>query len=197
MNDAFMYFVCGILSSANNPREWSNQAQVWVQDRGYCKLPGGFTYFDSVAGAPLNDDSQADDIAVDFADALDEGQSINAVGHSNGCRILLHVLKRHPRIRIDVLQLIAAADNPDCDANGLNDAVARGQVGKVVFYVSPIDEVLGLPVIGYGTLGKVGPHNMSDALKAITAIIEEPMKHSEWVSEKFEQTMRQIVAGDK
>jgi hypothetical protein len=92
------------------------------------------------------------------------------VGHSNGCPVLCGALRENPDLRVDELHLIASAERADCDANGLNAAVARGQVDRVVCYCSADDEALRLgewthwlsylnAKWGYGNMGRVGPLN--------------------------------------
>jgi pimeloyl-ACP methyl ester carboxylesterase len=159
---------------------------------------GGFTYFDSVLGGPVHDDQQADLIAADFAEAIGDGLTIRAMGHSNGCRILAHLLIRHPALKLGELHLVAAAIPDDCEKSGLNDAARRGQIGKVVFYVSAGDEVLGLPMISYGDAGKVGPRNVCPELAAILQVVHSPApgcRHSDWVGKDFQATMARVAGG--
>ena len=188
-NNTYLYFVSGLFTAPDSAGTWTKLATKWMREHGYCDLPGSYDYFAAVFGGLLRDDEAAAIIAKDFIDAIAADKKITAVGHSNGCRILMHTLKLFPKLRIENLHLIAAWDDADCNANGLNEAVARGQLGKVIFYVSAVDNILA-----NGKLGKAGPHAMSDMLKAITGIVSEPMMHSEWVHEKFEWMMAQIVA---
>ncbi len=94
---------------------------------------------------------------------------------------------------------MAAACPNDCDINGLNVAASRGQIKKLVLYVSKGDEILGLgPLVSYGSLGKDGPVKMSAALGAVTTIVSSPSpgcRHNDWVVRDFEQSMRAVTGG--
>lgn len=87
----------------------------------------------------------------------------HAIGHSNGCRLLLEALEAHDDLRINDVHLIAPWVNRDCDKNNINKLLARGQVDRIFLYVSSNDDVLGFnalsPFYWGWTLGKDGPTN--------------------------------------
>ena len=194
MNTRFSYFVPGIFDPLEDPRTWDYQAQLWMHENGY-GLSAGFNYFADILGGLLTRERYAAMAASDLFAAQSAALApIIAVGHSNGGAILTDCLRDHPNVRIDELHLIAAAVNADCDASGLNLIAGRGQVKRVVLYVSASDEVLGLgPLVSYGTLGKTGPCNVSMALEKLLREVDRDCGHCDWVSRDFESTMQAIV----
>ncbi len=207
MAELLQIFIPGILADnapntplgqfRDTPEAWHNQARLFMQDRGVVK-PGNamaFAYYSSALGGPLHDDEAALRLANILMDQ-DEGPVEPAVefdltGHSNGVKIILRMLALFPVMRVRNLFLIAGAVPDDCDENGLNTAIERDQItGRVYCFVSPLDEALGLgAMMGYGQLGKVGPHNVSHALQAQLQTVVRPFRHNEWVGKEFSWTM--------
>lgn len=192
----FNYIVPGILTPVGNPGDWDYRAQLWLYSRGY-GLSAGLNYYDDVLGGVIARNSQAAMVASDLRAAASKAflSPIVAVGHSNGCYILVDALKANADLRIDELHLIAAAVPSDCDASALNAIAQSGRIKKLVLYVSPVDEALGIgALMGYGDLGKVGPVNSSPWLQAMTRIVRDNRLHSDWVYKYFDETMQAIVS---
>lgn len=187
------YFVNGILTDANDPaKNWALRASGGFALKGWADDCGVFSNCNSVLGATLALNSQAANITLDLEEFWEAGAGeIHAVGHSNGCRLLLHSLKHGTRLT--TLHLIAAADDVDCEANGLNRAARDGRVQKVILYVSKGDGVLALPG-AYGRLGRDGPMNVDAELQQILGIVQGTCGHSDWVGSLFEQTMAEVHA---
>lgn len=195
----FNYIIPGIMNAVNDARDWDYQAQAWLYNHG-CGLSAGFNYFAGVAEGLLSRSRFGAMVASDLRPARAAGMSIRGVGHSNAAGIWVEALKESPSLFVDELHLIAAAIDADCKLNWLNMLAARGQIGKLVLYVSADDEILSLPVISYGRLGRDGPKNVGPELAKILSIVrpdadQVPMRHCDWVGKWFERTMNTVVSG--
>lgn len=189
----FFYIIPGILTDFENPKTWDYQAQLWLRENGYGEA-AGFNYQAGVLGGLASRKKYGGMVSSDLRDANASGFTpIIVVGHSNGCGIIAEGLSDHPDVFVDEIHLIAAAIDHDCDTNHLNAIAKRGQVKRVVLYVSPNDNALGVgPLLGYGNLGKVGPVNVSPELAGILVRVDGDCDHNDWVGRDFEKTMQHI-----
>lgn len=193
----FFYIIPGIFDGLENPATWDYQAQLWLFRRA-CGLAAGFNYRASILGGIMARERMAMIVADDLVRAKDTTQlrPIKVAAHSNGTNIVLQALAMRPEAVADELHLIASAADRDCNQNHLNLITQRGQVGKVVLYVSADDEVLGLPKLGYGDLGKAGPTNLCTQLAGILTRVDQNCGHSDWITTNFESTMQRIAGKD-
>jgi pimeloyl-ACP methyl ester carboxylesterase len=144
----------------------------------------------------------------------DGGQNLHLAGHSNGCDILRLLLLHYPEVKVKTLDFIAAAVDPDFEANGLNEVLCRGQVGRMRIWCSNSDEALYIAKNtggflrfmgnligmkwGYGYMGLTGPTKQRDMANVIC---EPPLwfpgyRHSDYFSDaNFESTMGLILNG--
>ena len=194
----FNYIIPGILTPLEDARTWDYQAQGWLWKNSF-GISAGFNYAAGVVGGILSRQEFGHTVRSDLTHAMQAFETIVCVGHSNGCGILLDALcpvDPPPTPFITELHLIAAAVDNDCEKNGLNQPARRGQVGSVFLYVSSADEILGLPVVSYGDLGKVGPSNVCPELAKILTIVDPPAAdcgHCDWVTKYFDWTMQRIA----
>jgi hypothetical protein len=183
------------LDPVNDPTSWNIKGQGWLRSRiPPTDLAAGFSYFADIIGAQMHRYAFAAAVAQNLRQAMAEGFSIVAGGHSNGGRMLLDAFVADETLH-GGLHLLACAANNDCDQNGLNLAASRGQLDYVQLYVSPVDEILGLgPVLSFGTLGRSGPSNVSPALaKVLRPQITRDFSHCQWVNQNFTDTMNSIA----
>jgi hypothetical protein len=203
-SDDYNYVVPGIFDRKEDPETWDWQARLWLHDHCYGH-GSGFNYRAGIAGGTLKLTPFATIVGGDLT-AAQLFPVRRYVGHSNACRMFCRALELFPQLVVSEAHLIAAAVGENCElevgefgcggGNGLNAAVARGQIRKLVLYVSSADEILWLPGISYGKLGRDGPMKMSPALAEIVTIVRRSCGHSEWVSQNFEETMQLIVKGE-
>jgi pimeloyl-ACP methyl ester carboxylesterase len=206
----YFFFINGILTSTADMTAWNREAERWV-DRN-CGDAKADSY--SYAVGPISRFfTQAKHVRAAtqcLVEGVPPGSLVEVVGHSNGAALAVQMLADNPWISIDELHLVAAAVDADFEANGLNAAIDRGQVMRVVVYRSRDDEALRVARdtnwinrlvrgLGYGTLGLEGPRNQSRAARAYTRVEECPgFGHSTYFdAAHFEDMMRRLThAGD-
>ena len=154
----------GIFADQNDPDAWFRQfAAAYSEKPNQVGFP--YSYFAGVVGADMSVDPMADEVAnLLIRDAaIDEADYIDVVTHSHGAAILLASLSRHKEARIRRWIGIASAVDCDCEKNGINAAIASGQVESIVLCQSLNDLVLAGPGMlpGYGQLGLFGPSNLA------------------------------------
>lgn len=184
------YFVPGIYSRREDPKNWDFQAQLWCYDND-AGAAAGFHYSAGALWGIFVRSRMTKWVAEDLTNAREVGFSpIKLIGHSNGCRIATAAVAKS---RVDELHLIAPAMPRDCRKNGLNRLALDGLVDRVFVYESPLDEWLGVGGDAYGDLGKYGPTYMCPELDQIMVRVSRECRHSDWVSKYFEETMQFIA----
>lgn len=129
------------------------------------------------------------------------------VGHSNGAAIACAALAKDQTLRISELHLIAGAVDASFEKNGLNAAIERGQVKRVVCYCSGGDGALKLAKesgrflrkvgLGYGYLGLVGPRDVRAPEGVVREVWKNEYDHSSWFDggARFDDTMARVTGG--
>jgi len=205
--DRYYLFVPGIRTDVENRNGWHLRAARWIErnKHGVAETYGYHAFALTRWIEQRGHIARCSDELRYFA-AAEYG--IHLVGHSNGCALLCGILKKCPEIYIDSVHLIAAAESPDFDANGLNEALRWKRVGKVHLYCSSSDtalklagwskSLLGWAGLGYGNLGRVGPVNDDPKWRETWRLIQHwrnDFGHSTWFGENhFDGTM-QLIAG--
>lgn len=195
----FYLFVPGIHQRPAGFDDWADRAVEWVEDHS-TDAARAYEYRCRWWQKTLGQRRRVDHCAQLLNSRADYRRVV--VAHSNGCAIALDLLKRYPRMAVETMHLFAAAAPASFDANGLNAAFARGQLGELFLYGSDQDAalwlggasrfLLGWAGLGYGDLGRVGPKHMADAA-AIRTVREwrNDFGHCDWFSPRhFDFTMR-------
>lgn len=201
MNKTVIIFVNGILSSPEDVEAWTDRAVGWVNKNTDYKSDK-MEYRSGTLTRRWYQNQRVKNLQKICKSYL--GDRIILVSHSNGADIVERMIQKGLTGRIHELHLIAAASEHDFVKNGYNNALKSTRVGKIVVYMSPIDEALkkarwstrlfGWLGLGYGYLGLVGPLNVKPEVKDMVVVHNEPMSHSQWFSKKFfEKTMATIV----
>lgn len=138
----------------------------------------------------------------------DDGFSVVAVGHSNGCDLILRAMGLMVA-HVEALHLISAAADADFAGNGLNDALAHGRCGRVMCYVSDGDSALSvwarlsnwvsLGLVGYGSLGWSGPQNVdADVTSRVIVVRRDYLEHGGWFAvDQYEATLNAVTVAER
>ncbi len=127
------------------------------------------------------------------------GWTINLVGHSNGCAVILAMLSDFPAWPdIGHLHLVCGACEASFEKNYLNAWLRTRRVGRASVYVAEDDAALRLAhslpgrILGYGTLGLHGALDVApDVAGRVNTVLWPNYGHSDcWSDSEFEQTMR-------
>lgn len=131
--------------------------------------------------------------------AFKKGWSQKIVAHSNGAHVVVDMVRLHT-IELAHLHLVCGACEADFNKNGLNRALASGQVKRVTVYTAGKDRALALAhtlpgrLLGYGTLGLHGPLNVlpsvADRVETVRSAPWDEYGHSECWGKDFGRTMR-------
>jgi hypothetical protein len=208
-------FVNGILSWPSDADGWTDRAVTWTNIRTE-SVGEKYEYVCGPLTRRLKQQRRAEGLAKMcryYANCVgqdphetgpEQPWEIHLVGHSNGCDIILRTLKLLPRfMRIKSVHLIAAACEADFDANGLNEKLWNGQLGRVEVYTGGEDHALKFATLtghflspfglGYGSLGLTGPKNAADDHRIVEH--HEPFfGHSTWFEPvQFPTTLTHIT----
>lgn len=198
-------YINGILCRPGAASAWNGRAVTWTHRRlGDGHVAEKFEYMAFAVTRGLFLDHWA--AALAGLVRAYWGHTVNLVGHSNGCELIVRALPKLDGQQLGELHLFAPACEADCRRNGFNGALENGQVGSLHLYRSGRDRALGLArlsqllccqVLRYGTLGLEGPGNLSFiAAAAVYDHVEPDFGHSDWWSEAcFEATMRKVTMG--
>lgn len=134
-------------------------------------------------------------VARIISDWIKPGDELVVVAHSRGCLLALEALKAFPNLGAFRLHLLNAAAAADCEENGLNLLVNRGQAREVFVWTSQNDEALKVaPWVGMGQLGLVGPQNMTTETHNRTRVIpDDTCGHSTLLTERWDETFAKIT----
>jgi hypothetical protein len=204
----FFGLVNGILTKTSDQHNWTNLAEAWIEEHD-CGYADSYRYFCGPLDRSIDQDGRIADVGALCIERWAAGQTLTLVGHSNGAAVLCGVIRKYTILQVDELHLIAGAELPDFEKNGLNAALRSGMVGRVVCHCSKDDDVLklaslsrflvGWTGLGYGDLGRVGPKNVDpDLLKAGRVVTRwnPGFGHSTYFApDHFETTMRLVTGG--
>jgi hypothetical protein len=133
--------VHGLLT--NDKSAWSTRLAEWGNANTYADF-STLKYWEGVFGWGHGSHVRElrDLLRSELAEFTETGQQ-HAIGHSNGCRLLLECLIENPDLVIDDLHLVAAWAKCDVTKNGILELLKREQVKRIFVYVSKGDDVLG------------------------------------------------------
>ena len=200
MNRVFI-FVHGILSNPADSKVWDHRAASWVNRETPWK-GDNLPYRCGVIGRAFGQDRRIEHLAGLLT--YYAGWQVVLSGHSNGCDVAVNAL-RESRAVVSELHLFNAATPPDWQANGMNDVMRAGRLGKVACYCAGQDMALAIvhdnPAarwLGYGTLGLSGPTNVAAAVAGrVQTVKDDPWDgfgHSTcWSEANFETSMNLVV----
>ena len=202
--------VNGIATWPGDARNWNKRFVTWINLDAEHYAAGDRAendeYFTTAATVWIH----ARDRAKAFADLLDQfyGWRIIVVAHSNGCHVAVDALKIATSVKIDALHLVAGAVDGNFRRNGLNWALKKGQVGRVVVYRGGKDWAMRLcstlagkalfgVYLGDKPLGLAGAQDVDQFIETdrVREVFEPTYGHSSWwADENFDATMKLFKA---
>ena len=203
--DTFYFFVNGIRTDPEDVRGWQFRAARWIETTRVGRA-GTYAYHTYAVTRWLEQETHVRRCYECLAEYVGN-HNIVFVGHSNAGDLFLRLLREYPTLPFRAAHLIAPAADPDFERNGLNRALRRGQVDRVVVYGSEDDRalklagfsrrVLGWAGLGYGDLGRVGARNVGPDVEHLYKPDFRPgYDHSDWFDTRggaFYNVMRKIV----
>jgi len=190
----------GIFSDTGNfawTREFGRRAQI----AGY--LADSYEYFTDALTIHVWDNKHVEDLER-LIESYDVDE-VHLVGHSHGCALILGVLNLIGRI--ESINLVSAAIDPDCNSTGINDAILAGRLGSATFYCSANDDVLKyiatasqwIPLVpDFGNAGYTGPAHGLPQVKVHQWPDHPPYGHSTAVEPaQYDSTFGLILANIK
>jgi predicted alpha/beta hydrolase family esterase len=206
MITAFIY-VPGILSWPGDADGWTDRAVTWTHK--HLKTPSEkFEYFSGVLTRRTRQQWRAEKLARMISFYNPKEFSLNLVGHSNGCDVIIRTMKLIDR-PVNQIHLISAAADENMDNNRLPYYLSSGKVDHLYMYIAGRDwpltlaartaPILKLWGLGYGHLGLLDQSSIETAFSGLPVTIHrEPFYgHSDWFTEEngnFEETM-QLITG--
>lgn len=196
-------FVCGIANLPENGAGWTDNAVRWTETNTP-HAADSYEYLTTFITRFLMQWWRARQLTVKIHGWMDNGFAPVLVGHSNGCDLILRVIRNGIVKGCDV-HLISGACESDFIRNGLNAAMSDGRVSRVTCYWGGADVAMRFARLsrmalqwvglGFGTLGLDGPKNVSGANVGRVARYREPeFGHSTWFDAKwFDCTMRLVT----
>lgn len=195
--------VNGILQVAGYDNDWTDRAVRWINTTTPWKAEK-FEYTSGVITGRVLNWYRA--IQLRKLCRRYNGARLYLVGHSNGADIICRAVRQCCGF-VPEIHLIAAAAPTDFGpkGNGLNDALERGRVGKVILYQSRQDGtlaaakkaavILRLFFLSYPWLGLDGPENVrKDLRQRLYIITKDIFGHSTWFEPaQFASTMNLIT----
>ena len=195
-------FVPGILS--RRKRTWALSAVDWVHQHTPHKS-AAMVYFSGALTRRLGQHRRVRQLLKKIDRYLLKNYRVHLVGHSNGCDIIRRALIEMGPVQLGGVHFIAAATPKDFDQNGLNDALETVGVDCLKLYLDSKDTPLwwgwltrrglGWAGLGYGSLGRNGPRNVSDhVFHRLTIIDRDGIGHSGWFGgDNFAETLKSIT----
>ncbi len=154
----------GILNEPDDMFTWTDRSERLLQlEHGI--ISEKIEYHIGVIRRPSRLKKLSSDLAEVINDYNMKGQRANAIAHSNGNVLMCRALRAHPGIKIDTLFMLMPACWASMEENGLNLALKRGQIKRIVCFGSDDDRVvkwggktgfLKWMGLGYGTASHTG-----------------------------------------
>lgn len=204
-NRTVYLLVNGINTHPGRSKNWNGRAVTWVHINTPHKAEK-IEYFCGPIGRAFGQKNRVKKLYRTLS--YYAGWNIVLVGHSNGCAVILEMLKKYcdfPYIK--QIHLVAGACNADFNKNGLNKLLIDKRIGKVNVYVAGKDDMLKLArtwigkLLGYGDLGYHGPWNLDEQVEnKVDVFWKNPWinyDHSTcWENKNFDKTMNYFIKGD-
>lgn len=190
--------VNGILTRPGEARNWTGRAVTWTHLHTDAKAEK-VEYWAGPLDRIFGQKARAQKLYKTLS--YYAGHQLTLSGHSNGCDVILDMLRDYPDCpRIGRLNLVSAACESDFDKNGLNDHLIGGHVGEVRVFCGGQDKALALAhtwagrLLGYGTLGLDGPQHVApEVADRVGCLTWTQWGHSTcWEDAHFDQTMREL-----
>jgi hypothetical protein len=218
----FMLFN-GINTRTGDLKSWHFRAEDFIENTPPYWQAGTYHYFVTALFRWLRQKFHIAQALIKVSRRSRPEEKIILVGHSNGCDIIVGIIKKlldvkkhqkpeetqaQSELKIAEIHLVAPATEHDFEKNGLNEAVKCGIVGKIFVYISPDDQWLRIAKWtkwisyvyagwGYGFLGLVGPKNVAPETKSVlTEYKFAGFRHNTYFSDKYFERVMKLTMGD-
>lgn len=198
--DSVWIFEPGIMQFPYDAKNWDGRASTWFTRHEI--LNDRCDYFCTPIGRAFHQQKRIARAIRTLDQYRADGRKLKIVCHSNGDAIITAALGQMNWPRIEELHIFSGAGPADFQKCGFNNALEVDRIGKLLVYIAGKDRALLLAStflgrwLGYGTLGRSGPQNMSTVARQKVQTITEPdYGHSTWFDPaNFDKTMRRILA---
>lgn len=196
MKKRIYFYINGIMNKPENATGWTDRATTWThvnRSDDFC-FAEKLEYFVD----PFFRRRKQQKLAQKFAKRISFYESdewdIYLVGHSNGCDIILRILKLLDNNQIiKEIHLVSPACCSDFEKNGILDYIRLEKVGKVKVYIAGSDKAMkvatlssklfGFIGLGYGDMGGMNPNHLRTIIGQRNVIYEKDYGHSTWFME--------------
>jgi hypothetical protein len=199
-------YVPGILTWPGDAHNWDGRAVTWTLTRCWPELAAEkVEYFCGPIGRAFGQKARAEKLYRTLMRYRNGGWRINLVGHSNGCDVILTMLRDFPFwTSVGRVHLVCGAAEASFERNHLNAWLTCGRVQEVIVYRAGLDRALALAhtlpgtLLGYGTLGL---HGARDVAPEVAGRVKEKVwltyGHSDcWSDAVFDLTMQNFTGSD-
>lgn len=181
-------YINGIFNCPGSADGWTDRAVTWTHNETEYRAEK-YEYFAGALTRRIGQQKRARKISV-MISHYHKYPEIVLVGHSNGCDVILRVLRLIGARPIAGVHLIAPACEPDLDKNGLTYLMHKGIVESLKIYLGGKDgamkaakwstTIAGWLGLGYGNLGGQKPEDLEQIIGPENVIYEAGFKHSTW-----------------
>jgi len=201
MKTVYIY-INGILNNPGKYDNWTDRAVTWTHLHTEARAEK-FEYFTTIFTHSWAQGRRAKKYAKMVR--YYKGWNIVLVGHSNGCDVVLRILRRLKKVKIKAIHLIAGACEADMSKNGVLSQLEQGLLGEVKVYLGGQDKamwaawaskILKPTGFGYGDLGGSTCLEVGIQIGPESVIYKEKYDHSDWFQESngnFSRTMKMIT----
>lgn len=202
MKTVYIY-INGILNRPGSAEGWTDRAVTWTHLNTDNRAEK-FEYFTTIFTHAIGQSRRAKKYAKMVR--YYKGWDIVLVGHSNGCDVVLRILRRLKKVKIKAIHLLAGACETDMVKNGVLSQLEQGLLGNVKVYLGGQDKamwaawaskILKPTGFGYGDLGGSKPEEIAKHIGKANVIYKPKYDHGAWWEEKngnFSRTMKLITA---
>ena len=204
-------YINGIFTYPGSADGWTDRAVTWTHINTEHRAEK-YEYMTGVLTRRIFQNRRAEKLAkmIGFYGRAD--YEIVLIGHSNGCDIILRVLKMINKQHIKEIHLVAAACEADFRKNGLRERLISKQIDNIYIYIGGKDEAMRFAELsqkllkrfglGYGNLGGQDPSQIARIISEWGKVIFQPhYGHSTWWNRgphegygtSFNNTMRTIM----
>lgn len=201
MKKPYYVFIPGIFGDPENPEEWTDRAETYVELNCEGCSATTLPYKSDAIFRRMGQEERVNNLEKVLTRI--ESRKLILVAHSNGGDIVERIVKRK-LFDFEEIHLIGSAGEGDFTKNGFNEALKESHVKKIFVYWSKKDKALQKAKwssyflswigLGYGYLGLTGPKKVNKNVRYKVKSIQYHIDHSEYFSKaEFPILMHKIT----